>query len=40
MYIVGHSSDDSKSVIDAMVSVGANEFEIKPTSVENVKSIV
>ena len=30
--IVGHSSDDSKDIIDAFLSAGADFFEKKPSS--------
>ena len=38
--IVGHSSDDSKTVIDNFINNGADFFEKKPLIMENLKNIL
>ena len=38
--IVGHSSDDSKDIIDAFLSAGADFFEKKPANLKNFKKLL
>jgi hypothetical protein len=37
---VGHSSDDSKTVIDNFIKNGADYFEKKPPIMDNLRKII
>ena len=39
-FIIGHSSDDDKLIVDGFMNNGANSFMLKPTTVNNFKGIL